>query len=96
MESHERIRMSVIKVPLNGFLIHIFRNRIIDIEQGYYILADTSSDKITQRTIDIYLAGYRNASSGQTAVDITWYKTELCLKCRPAFACDGHVLAVDL
>ena len=28
--------------------------------------------------------GYRNSLCCQTAVDIAWYKSELCLECRPA------------
>ena len=36
--------------------------------------------------VDIYLTGYRDSSSGQTAVNIARNEAELCLECRPAFA----------
>ena len=94
VESHECIFQRVIELALDLGFVHILRNSIVDIQQGYSILADNGSDKLTERTVDIHLTGYRDALSGQTAVDIARNESELCLECRPALARDSHILAV--
>ena len=96
MESHKCIRMLIVKFALNGLLVHILRYRVVDIQKCYGILANAGSDKLAEYTVDIHLTGYRNSSSGETAVDITWYKTELCLECRPALSCNCNILAIAL
>ena len=67
---------------------------IIDIKEGYRIFADNGSDQFTQSTVDIYLTGYRDSLSGQTAVYIAGYKSKLCLERRPALSCNCHIFAV--
>ena len=69
-------------------------NKKPDIQQCNSILADNRSDELTESTVNIHFAGYRNALRCQTAVHITWHKTELCLECRPAFACQCYILAI--
>ena len=93
MESHKCIFMCIVKLALDRLFVHILRNRVIDVEQCDSILAHTGTDKLTQCAVNINLAGYRNASSGQTAVDIARNKSKLCLECRPAFSCNCNIFA---
>lgn len=91
MESHKCIFMCIVKLALDRLFVHILRNGVIDVEQCDSILAHAGTDKLTQCAVNIYLAGYRNASSGQTAVDIARNKSKLCLECRPAFSCNCNI-----
>ena len=87
--------MCIVKLALDRLFVHILRNGVIDVEQCDSILADAGADKLTQCAVNIYLAGYRNTSSGQTTVDIARNKSKLCLECRPALSSDCHILAVS-
>ena len=57
------------------------------------ILTYNGSDEFTQCSVNINLAGYRDSLCCQTAVYITWYKTKLCLECRPAFSCNRNIFS---
>ena len=93
VESHKCIFVCIIIFSFDFTFIHICRYGIVDIQQGYSIVTYHCSDKFTQCAIDIHLTGYRDASSGQTAVHIARNKTELRLERRPAFSCDGNVFS---
>ena len=95
MEAHEGILMCIWELAFNGFLVHILRNGVVDIKEGYDIITDTGSDVLRQCTVNIYFAGYRNSATGQTAVYVAWYETELGLECRPALAGDGNILTIS-
>ena len=94
VEAHKCIFLSIVIFALDSAVVHIRRDRIVDIQQCNSILADNRSDELTECTVNIHFAGYRNALRCQTAVHITWHKTELCLECRPAFACQCYILAI--
>ena len=96
MESHERILSGIIESALDILFKHIFRHGIVDVEQGYRIAAHDSSDEFAQRSVDIHLAGYRNALGGQAAVHVTRHEAELGLERWPALASDRYVFAVSL
>ena len=96
VESHKSIFVGVGILSFNLFFVHIRRNIVVDIQQSHRILADYSTNKFTQRPVNIYLAGYRNPLCGQTAVHIAGHKTELSLECRPALARDRYIFAVSL
>ena len=91
MESHKCIFVCIWEFALDLFFVHICRNVVVDVKQRHCILADYGSDKLAQRSVNVYLAGYRNALCGQTAVHITRNKSELCLECRRAFSCDRNI-----
>ena len=96
MEAHEGILLGVVILSGNLRLIHIRRNGVVDIKQGHRILAYDGSDELTQRTVDIHLAGYRNAALSQTAVHIAGHAAELGLECGPAFSGNNHMLPAAL
>ncbi len=88
--------MSVIELALDGLLIHIIRYGVVDIKERYGLSADTGADKLGQGAVYVDLAGYRDASSRQAAVDIAGNKLELCLESRPALSGDADILSVSL
>ena len=92
MEAHKCIRELVVELAFDRFLVHILRHGVVDVEQSHDIIADCLTDKLTQASVDIYLTGYRNASSCQTAVHKTRNETKLCLECRPALACNSQLV----
>ena len=94
VEAHEGIFQGVREFALDALFVHILRNAVVDIQQGNGILADAGSDELAECSVDIYLTGYGDSSSGETAVYIAGNKAELSLKCRPAFSGDGHILAI--
>ena len=94
MESHKGIPVCIVVFALDIAVVHVIRHRIVDIQKCYRILAHAGSDKLAQRAVNIYFAGYRDTHTSQTAVDIAGNETKLCLECRPAFACNGNVFAV--
>ena len=96
MESHKCVFQCVIIFSLNISLIHIFWNRVVDIQQCHCILADNRSNVLAESAVNINLAGNRNTLGRETAVYITWNKSKLGLECGPAFSCDSHILAVSL
>ena len=96
VEAHEGIFQGVREFALDALFVHILRNAVVDIQQGNGILADAGSDELAECSVDIYLTGYGDSSSGETAVYIAGNKAELSLKCRPAFSGDGHILAIAL
>ena len=95
MESHECIFQCVIIFAFNIFIVQVSRYRVVDIKECYSIFTYNGSDEFAECSVNIYFAGYRNTLCCQTAVDIAWYKSELCLECRPAFSGDCNVFAVS-
>ncbi len=95
MEAHKSVFLCIVKLSFYVFFVHVCRYSIIDIQQCYSILTYNRSDKLAQSSVNIHLAGYWNSFCGQTAVDIAWYKSELGLKCRPAFSCNRNVFSVS-
>ena len=94
VESHKCIFLCIWEFSFNTFFVHICRYCIVDIKKCYCILAHSSSDKLAECSVNINLTGYRDSLSCQTAVDITWYESKLCLECRPAFSCDRNIFSV--
>ena len=94
VESHENIGRCVWMFALDVLAVNIIRNGVVDIQQGYCVLADNGADKFAESTINIYFTGYRDTSGGETAVDIAWNKAKLGLKSRPAFSGNGYIFAV--
>ena len=74
--------------------MHILRHGVVDIQKCYRILADSCSDKLTESSINIYFARYRNTTLSQTAVNEARYKAKLCLERRPALTGDAYILAI--
>ena len=95
MEAHESIFQCVIEFALDIFFVNIRCNSIVNVEKSNRIVADNSSDKLTQCTIDINFAGNRDTHLCQTAVYIARNETKLCLECRPAFTGDRNELTVS-
>ena len=93
VESHERIFECIVVFSFDFAFVHVCRYGVVDIQQGYRIVTYHRSNEFAQCTVDIHFTGYRNTSSGQTAVDIARNKAELCLECRPAFSCDGNIFS---
>ena len=96
VEAHEGIRELVIELALDGFVIHIVRNGVVDIQKSNLISGDAQSDVLGKSSVDIYLAGYRNALAHQAAVDIAGNELEHILECRPALGGQSNVLAIAL
>ena len=46
VEAHECISVLIIKLALDGFLIHILGNRVVDIKQGNRIFRNAGSDEL--------------------------------------------------
>ena len=69
------------------------RNSIVNIQQGYSILADYCTDILAYSTPDVNFTGYRDSSSCKTAVYIAGNKAKLCLECRPAFCSQSHIFS---
>ena len=95
VESHKCIFLCIVIFSFDIFFIKISRYGIVDIKQGNRILTDDRSDKFAERSVNIHFTGYRNSLRRQTAVHITWNKSELRLESRPAFSCDRNVFSVS-
>ena len=95
MESHKCIFLCIWEFSFDALFVHICRYCIVDIKKCYCILADSSSDKLAECSVNINLTGYRDSLSCQTAVYITWNKSELCLECRPAFSCQCYIFTIS-
>ncbi len=98
VEAHEAVGQLVVitELALDIRPVHILRDRVVDVEKGDRLLADAPSDVLGKSTVDINLAGYRDAASGQTAVDIAGNETEHILECRPALRGQSHILTIAL
>ena len=96
MEAHKGILMRIRELALNGFLEHIRRHGVVDIQQRDGILAHAGPDKLGQAAIDIHFAGHGNAHACETAVHIAGNKAKLGLEGRPAFSRNGHKLPASL
>ena len=95
MEAHESIFLCIVVFAFDLLVIHIVGYGVVDIQQSYGIVAYYSSDELAEGSVDINLAGYRDSLCGKTAVYIAGNEAELCLECRPAFACKGNELTVS-
>src|SRR5574344_2663920 len=95
VEAHERIGELVIvsELAFDFAVVHISRNRVVDVEQRYRSASYTRADVFAQRAVDVYFARYRNTAGSKTAVHIARLKSEFLRKCRPAFVCKYDVLA---
>ncbi len=96
MEAHEYIVQTVVEFALDIACVHILRYGVVDIQQGNCIVAYAGTDELRQSAINIYFAGYRDSSTGQTAVYIAGNESELCLECRPAFSSQCYVFRYPL
>ena len=67
MESHKCIFLCIWEFSFNALFVHICRYCIVDIKKCYCILADSSSDKLAECSVNINLAGYRDSLCCQTA-----------------------------
>ena len=47
MEAHEGILMRIIEFALDRLLVHIVRNRVVDIQKRNCVVADAGSDELT-------------------------------------------------
>src|SRR5699024_5816805 len=95
VEAHESIFLCIVVFAFDLLVIHIIGYGVVDIQQSYGIVAYYSSDELAEGSVDINLAGYRDSLCGKTAVYIAGNEAELCLECRPTFACKGNELAVS-
>ena len=98
MEAHEGILdvVVMIKLALDLGLVHVTGYGVVDVQQGYGIVADKLSDILGKCAVDIHLTGYRDAAGRQTSVHVAGNEAELGLECRPAFAGNDHVAAAAL
>ena len=96
MEAHEGICQLIVVLANNILIVDILRNRIVDVEQCHCIIRSTHADVLRKSTIDVHLAGYRDATACQTAVDIAWLETKLAWECRPALVGKSYILARTL
>ena len=96
VEAHEGVGELIIELALDGLVIHIMRNRIIDIQQRGLVSADAQTDVLREGSVDINLAGDRNSPSHETAVDIAWNELEHVLEGRPALSGQRDILSVSL
>ena len=94
VEAHECIGELIVELALDGLIVHILGNGVVDVEEGNDIAADDLSDELRETSIDINLTGYRDSHSGKTAVYIAGNELEHGLECRPALSCDGNILSV--
>ena len=85
MKAHKGIAVCIIKIAENIRFKHIPQDRIVDVKQCNNILGHANADILAERTVNIHLAGNRNPTPCQTAVDVAGHKAKLRLKCRPVF-----------
>ena len=57
------ILLCIIELALDLLVVDVCRNGIVDIKQCNSIIADNGTDELAECSVDIYLTGYRNASS---------------------------------
>ena len=93
MEAHEGVLNGVILNALDMLFKHIFWYGIVDIQKGNSVTGDADAHVLRKCTIDIYLAGNRDASGNKAAVYIARFKAELAWECWPALVGKGYVFA---
>ena len=96
METHERVRVLIIKLPFDGFLVHILGNGVVDIEKSNDVSGNAGTDEFGKRTINIHFARNGDTLTRQTTVDVARHETEHGLESGPALACYGDVLSITL
>ena len=96
MESHKGIRLGIIIYSLYPLLIHIGRNGIVDIQQGYLILRCADSNILGKRSPDVRLTGNRDPFFHQPGINIAWNKFKFRLEGRPAFVRHCHIVPMAL
>ncbi len=94
MEAHERIRELVRELAFDGFLVHILRHGVVDVQQRDDIVADCLTDELAERAVNIHFAGNGDAAPRQTAVYIARHEAELRLESRPAFSGNRHIFTI--
>ena len=96
MEAHKCICVLVAVFALDELIIHCARYCVVDVKERYYVFADASSDVLRQCTVNVNFTGYGDSASGESAVDVAWYKVELSLESRPAFTSNTGIFSVAL
>ncbi len=96
MESHKGIGMLIVEPALYLVQVHIRRNAVVDVKQGYRVIGNALSDKFAESTVDVYLTGNRDTHCAQTAVNVAGNKAELSLERRPALICKNNIFAAAL
>ena len=93
MERHESIvkNIRIREFTLDAFIVHILRNRIVDVKKCNRSTGNASSNIFRKRAENINFAGNRNSAGSKAAVHIARLKSEFLRKCRPAFVCENCI-----
>ena len=71
----------------------VIGHTVVDVEQGGSLLRSTLGHELRHGTIEIDLAGYGNATAGETAVDIAGLELKDGLPCGPALVGKDGIVA---
>ena len=92
VEAHEGVMQGVVVLALDVLVIDVFRNAVVDIQQGHRVAGQAGADVLAQRAVDIHFAGDRDTAGSQAAVDIAGLEAELGREGGPALVGKGHIL----
>ena len=96
VEAHEGIGKLVVELAGDILVVDVLGHAVVDIQQSDGVAGNAHTDIFAQGTVDIHLAGDRDAAADQAAVHIAGLKAELGRESRPALVGKGHILLAAL
>ena len=93
VEAHYCVGLLVVILALDGLLIHVAGDGVVDVKDGDSVTGDHLADVLGDCSIDIHFAAHGDAGACDPGIYIAGNESELRLECGPALGGEHHVFA---